>query len=311
MRKVLVTGAGGFIGSRLVERMLRDPRFDDARITLLDRALPRHSDKRIRRIEGDLVEAPVRAEALDGKVDMLFHLAGVLGGAAEADYAAARRVNVDATLSLFEEVSNPAAPPRVVFASSIAVFGQPLPGLIEDSSWPRPMMHYGAQKLMLEIALDQFSRRGLVDGLAIRLPGIVARRNADARQKAAFLNLIFHAVAEGRDFTLPVPPEGTTWLLSVPACIDAFLHAGLVQSPSAEMARAFTLPAQCVRIDSLVAALRRRFPHSPSRIDYAPQPELTAQFGAQPPLTTATGDLLGFRHDGDLETLIKRALEDD
>ena len=107
--------------------------------------------------------------------DVVFHLAGILGGAAEANYDLARRVNVDATLSLFEALRNADHPARVVFASSIAVFGEPLPERVDDDTIPFPTMTYGAQKLMMENALAQFSVRGWVDGLALRLPGIVAR----------------------------------------------------------------------------------------------------------------------------------------
>jgi len=310
MKHILVTGAGGFVGSRLVRKLQRDPRYAGAQVTALDRTLPDPGDDEIRRIEGDITDPTVRRAALGNGADIVFHLAGILGGAAEADYALARRVNIDATLSLLEEASRPAAPPRFVFASSIAVYGAPLPAVIDDASLPRPTMHYGAQKLMIEVALEQFSRRGLVDGLAIRLPGIVARKDADARQRAAFLNRVFHAIARGEDLTLPVAPEGTTWLLSVPACIEAFLHAGSLSAEQVTAQRAFNLPAQNVRMAALVKTLRAYFPQSRARIDYAPDPGLIAQFTTQPPQVTQVAEALGFRHDGDLPTLVANAFRD-
>lgn len=307
-RNVLLTGAAGFIGSRLTRQLLLDHRFAESCITLNDLSVSDDiASDRVRVVQGDFGDASVRARLLENAPDTIFHLAGVLGGAAEADYALARRVNIDSTLALLEEARAPEAPPRIVFASSIAVFG---PGLVEpvhDDTPTWPTMSYGAQKRMVEVALEQFSRRGWIDGLAIRLPGIVARPNADARLKSAFLNAVFHAVARGDDFVLPVSPTGTTWLISVPACVEAFLHAALLPGERLGGRRAFTLPAQQVAISDLVAALKARYPGNASMIEYRPDPTLEAQFASQPTLTTACADELGFRHDGDLPTLVARA----
>lgn len=309
-KHILVTGSGGFIGFRLVERLLDDPRFERARFTLVDLAIPHPpSDPRVRVVVGDIADPQLRQDAINGRADIAFHLAGVLGGAAEVNYPLSRQINIDATLSLFEELRDEAQPPRVVFASSIAVFGTTIPDLITDDTIPTPSMVYGAQKLMMEIALEQFSNRGSLDGLAIRLPGIVARPGADARLKSAFLNNVFYAYAQGEDFLLPVSADGTSWLISVPACVDAFVHAATLPNEWITDRRSFNLPAQLVRMGDLVDALGKRFPASQSRIDYMPDAQLQAQFASQPPLTTEIGDRLGFRHDGDLDRLVMRAME--
>ena len=308
-RHVVVTGAAGFVGSRLVRRLLTAPAFAEARLTLNDfsRAnMP--ADPRITVIEGDFGAPAIQAALIEGGVDIFYHSGGVLGGAAEADPARARQVNIEATLSLFEQLYALTAPPRLVFASSIAVFGSPFPATIDDATRPNPSMIYGAQKAMIEIAIEQASARGWIDGLALRLPGIVAKPKADARMKAAFLNRLFEVFAEDADLTLPVAPDGTTWLLSTPACIDALIHGGLLPTARLGPRRAFTLPAQNIRFDALVAALQARHPASRTRITYAPDTALIAQFGCQPPLTTALADALGFRHDGDIATLVAQAL---
>jgi len=306
-RHVVVTGAAGFVGGRLVARLLADPAFAGARITVNDLSLPA-CDDRLRAVVGDFGDAAVREEMIAGGVDLLYHIGGVLGGAAEADPALARRVNIDATLSLFDAVRRDANPPRVVFASSIAVFGSPFPDQIDDDTHLNPSMIYGAQKAMIEVAVEQMSARSWIDGLAVRLPGIVVKPAADARMKSAFLNRIFEVFGEGADLTVPVSPDGTTWLLSLPACLDALVHAGTLPAERIGARRAFTLPAQNVRFRELVAALRARWPNSPTTISFAPEPELEAQFGRQPPLTTACADQLGFKHDGDVATLVARAL---
>lgn len=307
---VLVTGAGGFIGHQLVKRLLTEPTLAGARFTLCDLVLPQlPDDPRVRGVEGDFGDRTVLGQLVESAPDLVFHLAGVLGGAAEADPVLARRVNIDSTLSLFEALRAADQPPRVVFASSIAVFGPSDGERIDDGTETRPTLVYGAQKRMMEIALDQMSARGWIDGIALRLPGVVARPGADARLKSAFLNSVFHAVARGEDMILPVPRDGTTWLLSVQACVDALLHAARVPAGMLQGRRVFTLPAQRVQFGDLIEGLRRTFPDSASRIDFQPDPDITAQFGRQPELSTQGADALGFRHDGDLATLTARAMQ--
>lgn len=308
-RHIVITGASGYIGGRLAQRILTEPAFANDRITLTDISAPQFApDPRVRLLAADLTRDEDVTTMLDGRVDILFHIAGILGGAAESNYDLSRRVNVDATLSLLERVRDAKAPPRVVFASSVAVFGPPLPEEVNDETLPLPTMVYGAQKRMLEVVIEQFSARGWIEGIALRLPGIVARADADMRMKSAFLNSMFFDYADGRDFVLPVSPQGTTWLISVEASITAFLHAATLPADRMGKRRALTLPAQCVQLQEIVATLAKLFPESPSTVRYEPVAELDAQFASLPPLSTALCDEYGFQHDGDLETLVRRAL---
>jgi len=310
-KHVVITGAGGFVGQRLAQQLLLDPAFANVNLTLTDVAIsqsPRAANVRI--VQGDLSERRVIAEVLGTRADLVYHLAGVLGGAAEANYALSRKVNLDASLNLLEALRDEAHPPRVVFASSIAVFGPPLPDAIDDDTMPVPVMHYGGQKRMIEVAIEQLSAHGWIDGLAIRLPGIVARRGADSRLKSAFLNTMFYDYAAGRDFTLPVSAEGTVWLLSIAACTQAFLHAARLLRSELGPRRAFTLPALRVSMSQLVAALRERYPESESKIHWEPDARIEALFARQPPLSAALGDALGFRHDGTIARLIAQAVDE-
>jgi D-erythronate 2-dehydrogenase len=307
---IVVTGAGGFVGQRLAKQLIADPAYANARFTLTDSRVSRFAPQaNVRVIRGDVCDPALMADILGPRADIVYHLAGVLGGAAEADYPLARRVNLDASLNLLELLRDEARPPRVVYASSVAVFGPPLPSMIDDNTIPRPVMHYGAQKRMMEVALEQLSARGWIDGIALRLPGIVARPDADSRLKSAFLNTVFYDYAAGRDFTLPVSPEGTVWLLSVSACVRALMHAGQLRSTQLTGRRALTLPAQRVGMSALVDALAERFPESKSKIKWEPDPQLEALFARQPPLTTAMSEALGFRHDGSLSQLVDQAIQ--
>lgn len=308
---VVITGAAGFSGRVLVDRLLSHEGFASARFTLLGRAVTDPpADSRVRTVNGDICDPNIRRDVIGARADLVFHLAAVLSGAAQANYPVSRQVNVDATLSLFEELRDATAPPRVVFASSISVFGSGLPDQVSDDTLARPGTVYGAQKLMMEITLQQFSDRGFLDGLALRLPGIVASPKDDTRMKAAAFNRLFYTYAQGGadSISFPIGPEGTTWLLSVRACVEALVHAGMLPPRLLGKRRAFTLPALRVRVADLVAALARRFPESRTRVNYCADRELQALLASFPTLTTPIADSLGFRHDGDLDRLISGAI---
>lgn len=305
---LVVTGAGGFVGRALVARLLAEPRLAGTRILVSDSAVDgMPTDERITTIEGDIRDPAFVRRLRSEPVDMVIHLAGVLGGAAEADYALSRAVNIDATLAMFEALRNSEKPPRVVFASSIAVFGVPLPDRVDDKTVPLPTMTYGAQKLMMEMALGTFSRRGELDGVAVRLPGIVARPASDGRLRSAFLSQLFHDVAAGRDIVLPVSPGGTTWLMSRETCAANLVRAALLPAGAMGQQRSVTLPALRVSMATLVAALQRRFPSSRSRVSFAPDPEIESQFAAYPVLETAAAERLGFAADADVDSLVEAA----
>jgi D-erythronate 2-dehydrogenase len=308
-KHVVITGAGGFVGQRLAKQLLSEPAYVDARFTLTDIVIsqaPKAANVRV--LEGDLCKRAFMADVLGRRADIVYHLAGVLGGAAEANYPLSRKVNVDASLNLLEALRDERDPPRVVFASSIAVFGPPLPAVIDDDTIPVPVMHYGGQKRMVEVAIEQLSAHGWIDGIALRLPGIVARRGADSRLKSAFLNTVFYDYADGKDFTIPVSPEGTVWLLSVAACVQAFVHAAQLQPAQLGRRRALTLPAHRVSMSQLIAALRERYPESSSKVHWDPDPKLEALFARQPPFSTSLGDTLGFQRDVTISRLIDQAM---
>jgi len=280
--RVAVTGAAGFVGRAVLAR-LREVGVEAI-------AIDRTPGDGI--LAGDLTDPGFRREVL-ADAGTVIHLAAIPGGASEADYDLSRRINLDLTLALMEEARG-----RFVYASSIAVFGAPTPEPVDDDTRARPALTYGAHKLMAEVALANLKRLGRLDGIALRLPGIVARPRASIGLKSAFMSDVFHALAANEPITLPVSPQATMWMLSAPAVADALIHAVTVQDAPAVL----TIPALRVRMDELVAAL------GGSRVSYEPDAALEAQFGAYPPLSTPAADRLGFRHDGDLATLVKRSL---
>lgn len=294
--RLAITGAGGFVGRRLVALALADPRV--AGVTASDRALPGWTDPRLRTVPGDVTDPRVLDRLVEG-AGAVVHLAATLGGAAEADPAASRAVNLDATLDLMAR----AAGRRFVLASSIAVYGAP-PARVDDATPCAPVLTYAMHKRMAEVALETLTRRGALDGLALRLPGVVARPGDGAGLKSAFLSDLFHAMRAGRAITLPVAPEGRTWLASVEAVAAGLLHGALL--PPAGGLRAFALPALSPTFAELIAALRARFPGAPAP-DWAPDPAIMAGFGGFGDLVADRARALAFPADADLQGLIRAA----
>jgi nucleoside-diphosphate-sugar epimerase len=298
----LVTGAAGFLGRALVAQLQAADAPGD-RLRLLDRVAASATDAEI--LVGDLADPAVLETALDG-VDRVFHLAALPGGAAEADYAASLRINLQASLDLFERLAARARPVRLVYASSIAVFGAPLPEAgIDDETPARPSLTYGAHKLMVETALANLTRLGRIEGVALRLPGLVARPSDGAGLKSAFMSQVFHALAAGQPYALPVGSDATMWLMSVQAAARALVHAAHLPTPPSA---ALTAPALRVSAGDLVVEIARQAGVDPGLVAYDPDPVLEAQFGRLPPLSTPTADVLGFVHDGDLPSLVATTL---
>ncbi len=303
--KIAVIGGGGFTGRKILR--LLTARDDVSEVRALDRTGVA-STGIVRAIEGDFSNPELRDKAVDG-ADVVIHLATVLGGAAEADPALARQINVDATLDLIDHLKATAPQTRFVFASTIGVLKTPFPSPATDAAPLGAMLLYGAQKQMIEVALSNYVLRGWLDAVSLRPSGIMARDGADASLKSAFMSRVFYAVKRGEDITLPVAEDSQTWLASVENVAQNFVHAAMLPNLGAD--RAFTLPALTVTFGELVAALKRRFPTSTARVTFAPDPETISMFGAMPKLTTEIADQLGFARDEDADALVASAIEEE
>lgn len=301
--RVVITGAGGFVG-RAIVRALLDRGDQVVAIDTMSGGIPEGAEA----IAGDLADPAVRHAALAMGLDAVIHLATVPGGAAESDPVASRRINIDAGYDLILEAVTAGSRPRFVYASSIAVFGDPLPAQVDDATPLSPKMIYGGHKAMLEHAVTLFSNRQLIDGVTVRLPGILARPKGPSGMKSAFMSDLFHALRAGEPFTCPVSAAGTIWAQSLSRCAANFLHALDMDTGLLPVTRAVTLPAQRIAMGDLAAEIARQCGVSDGLVNYAPDPALEAAFAAQPPLATPAAERAGFAHDGDLAGLVASAL---
>ena len=304
--QVVITGACGFLGRVLCEAALQAWPGDEHRFLLIDRQFKQEvRDRRAVQIEHNLSELPALQGVLSD-AEIIFHLAVIPGGAAERDFELSRKVNLRASLALMDFWAQRRGK-RFVYASSIAVFGEPLPREINDQTVPRPTMTYGSHKLMVETELANMTRLSLLDAWALRLPGLVARPEITPGLKSAFLSELFHACAQRRAFSVPMSPEACVWLMSAQCAAENLIHAAKITGAPAEIPRALTLPALRVTIRELVAAICLESGGRVEDVTYQPEEAIEAQFGRLPPLTTGFADQLGFRHDGHLDRLVKRA----
>lgn len=309
--RVLVTGAGGFIGAGLARLLRARGRVGETPVSALalaDRRLAQDAPAGALLLEGDLGSAALLQCVADFRPEVVFHLAAVPGGAAESDYALGRRVNLDATLALFELLADGDRPPVVVYASSIAVYGTSLPEVVKPDTPLRPPLTYGAHKLACEILLADFSRRGLLDGRSVRLPGIVARPREPSGLASAFMSEMLHALRAGERFTCPVSPQATAWWMSAPCCAENLLHAATMDVSRADPARAWPLPVLHLSIAQMIETCAMLYGEDRRQlVTFEPNERLEAVFGRYPPLDDSPSRALGLYDDGSPDNLVRRA----
>ncbi len=314
MTHVVVTGSQGFVGQALVKRLLAHGLHGQPIVclTLMDlRFDGLHPDPRVHQVGGSISDTAVRAMAYATPVAAVFHLASVPGGAAEKNYELGRAINLDATLGLLEDLRDQATPPRFVFASTIAVYGEQLPARVDEATIPAPVLSYGVHKLAGELLVADATRRGWVQGCSLRLPGVVARPGDGAGMMSAFMSQLFWRLAAAQPLTVPVSPAGVAWWISVGACVDNLIHAATVDPSTLDARRSYQMPVLRLTVAEVVDALAARFgADRRALVRYEPDAFIERLFAAYPPLATPEAERIGLKNDGTVGELITRAMAD-
>lgn len=313
MKHVLITGANGYIGQALARAVAKRLAAKEIQsLTLVDLAFEEqsyHHEPGLRCISGDLSDETVLQAALTPAPDTVFHLASVTSRLAEENFALGLRVNIAGTVSLFEHLRQQEQCPVVVYASSIGVFGTPLPQQVDDNTPVAPTLSYGTQKRMVELLLADYSRRGFLDGRSVRLPTVVARPMTAETALSSFASSLIHALAAGSSYECPISPQGWIWLLSLPSCVQHLLTTASIETVRLPEGRVWNLPAQRLQVADLVQAAKSRYGRgADAGLRFQSNPQFDRQFAQWPPLTTAIATQLGMQHDGDVKTLIEQAL---
>lgn len=316
--RILITGGGGFLGQRLARRLARDGAIAGKKIdslTLLDLIKPLRpagAGFPVCCLASDLTAPASLDTALAEPVDLLFHLACLASGGAEADFDAGMRVNLDASRALFEAVRQAGHRPRLVFTSSIAVFGAPFPALIPDDFHLTPLNSYGMQKAVGELLLADFSRREFFDGIAIRLPTIVVRPGKPNTAASSFFSGIIREPLHGHAAICPVPTAVRHWFASPDKAVDYLLHAATLDSAALGGRRALTLPGLSLTVAEMIEALERvAGPKATALISHQPNRQIADIIANWPQNFLPRRALdLGFVPDADFDGII-RAFQSD
>ncbi len=319
--RVLVIGAAGMLGRKLVERLAIDGALGQERISemLLVDVVPTQSVKAdefdIGTVVADIAEPGVAEQVLSERPDVIFDLAAVVSGEAEDDFEKGYRVNLDAARLLFEaaRASAPGYCPRLVFSSSIAVFGPPLPDVIGDDYGTTPATSYGTQKAIAELLLSDYTRRRFLDGIAIRLPTICVRPGEPNLAASGFFSSIIREPLNGRLAVLPVSQAVRHWFASPRAAVGFLLHAATLESGAIGPHRSLTMPGVSATIAMQIEALRRiAGAHAVSLIKCQPDEAIARIVSGWPRSFDARrARALGFRAEASFDEIVRVYIDDE
>ena len=257
--KILVTGAAGFLGSRVIKALLAGSYNAPpvSRIVAADIVGCPIADPRVAARIGTITDPAFVGSIVGDHVDVVFHLAAVLSGESEASFDLGMRINVDGTRSLLETCRRLGSRPRFVFSSTVAVFGGPLPDVVPEDSVLRPQSSYGTAKAIAELLVSEYSRRGFVDGIAVRLATVTVRPGAPNSALSSFVSGIIREPLAGIDAVCPVPLDTRLWITSPDVVTANLIHGARVPASELGGRLSVNLPGLTVTPAEMLASLER------------------------------------------------------
>jgi nucleoside-diphosphate-sugar epimerase len=320
--RVLVVGAAGMVGRKLVERLASDGVLGREPISSLELVdvVPTSAVKgpcpvEIETVVADLGRPGVVHEVLRGRPDVIFDLAAVVSGEAEADFEKGYRVNLDATRWLLDAIHAVGGGyrPRFVFSSSIAVFGPPFADVIGDEQATTPATSYGTQKAIGELLLSDYTRRGFLDGVAIRLPTICVRPGKPNLAATGFFSNIIREPLDGRPAVLPVSPDVRHWFASPRSAVGFLVHAATLESELIGRRCCLTMPGVSATVAMQIESLRRAAGDGAvALIRHDPDEVIARMVDSWPRAFDALrAHELGFRAESDFDEIVRVHIEDE
>ncbi|MBL8711198.1 MAG: SDR family oxidoreductase [Rhodospirillaceae bacterium] len=320
---ILIIGAAGMVGRKLTDRLVRDGGLGGQaleRLTLVDVVAPTAPQGYTGEVDlrtADL-SLPAEAAALAAtRPDVIFHLAAIVSGEAEADFEKGYRINLDGTRFLFEairlESARAAYRPRLVFTSSIAVFGAPFPERIDDTFLSAPLTSYGTQKAICELLLSDYTRRGFFEGIGIRLPTICVRPGKPNKAASGFFSNILREPLVGEEAVLPVADDVRHWHASPRAAVGFLIHAATIDSDRIGPRRNLSMPGLSATVGEQIAALQKLAGDKAVRlIRRAPDPTIARIVAGWPRDFRPERALgLGFKAESTFDEIIRIHIEDE
>jgi nucleoside-diphosphate-sugar epimerase len=316
---VLITGGAGFLGHRLALALLSRGRLtgSDGRergiVRILDVVPSPLTDPRVQSVVGDVADRATLESVIDRDTHSVFHLAAVVSGQAEADFELGMRINLDGTRALLDVCRAIGHRPRVVFSSSVAVYGGELPEPVQESTRLTPQSSYGTEKAIGELLVNDYSRRGFIDGRALRLPTISVRPGRPNAALSSFASGIIREPLNGETAVCPVSPDSVMWLLSPKTMIEAFLVAHELSADRLAATRSIIVPGLAVQVGEMVAALTRvAGAEVASRVRWEPDARVQQVANTWPGRLDASRALaLGFPVDTSFDDIIRQYIEHD
>lgn len=320
--KVLITGGNGFIGQKLARQLLNNgiqvsqgdqSRVDELILCDVQPAPFPINDPRVSTQLIDISESAAVETLVGSDIDVIYHLAAVVSGQAEQQFELGMKINFDGTRNLLEACRKLDTTPTFIFSSSAAVYGGEMPDVLDDNTIPNPQTSYGAQKLMGEVMVNDYSRKGFIDGRSVRLPTVSVRPGKANAAASSFASSIIREPLNGVAIECPVRDDTVVWITSPRTVVNNIVHAANVTANQMGMSRAIKLPGLTVTVGDMLGSLERiAGANVRGLVASVPDPVIEKIVYSWPGrFTTERANAMGFQGDSDFDEIVKNYISDD